>query len=304
MIELYSVVQKRKEKFHLNLLAQVGLGIFRNTAKEELGEYEYHPGSVKELFSEYLAAPKHLGAIDDESLQILALRALTFSEVNSPPKAVRSEMLELGASAIWEAAFVQTRATHNSINTVDERLENIEAYDKLNSAARTLREADAEGYYRLSLREAFTPVLKDIVCGYVSDDTVDEIRESLAEQLDNVRNIKDRRNAEGLVGEIKVLQLFWDNYQKTGDLVAIPSTVRGGSGHYRPEETHDIDVIKQRKDKSWIIAPYVEVKKHEIRAAEFQRYIRSILAYVAPDGTVSFTSTHRIPFQRSNELAS
>lgn len=304
MIELYSDVQKRNKAFHLNLVASVGRDLFLDSAKEQLEGYAYGPDSINELFTEYLEAPKRLGAVDDDSLAILTLRALSYAQTNNPPKDIKSDMFEIAASSAWEAAFIQTQSSHNSINTVDDRLEFIDVYARMNKAAQSLREPGSHEYHRLALRGIFTPVLQDVACGEITTDTVEDIRASLAEELDNVRFVKDRGNAEGLVGEIKVLQHYWQQYQKIGDLVAVPSTVRGGSGHYRPDETHDIDLIKQRKDRSWIVAPTVEVKKREIRTDDLRRYARSLLAYVAPDGTVSFTSSHRKLRQSGDTIAS
>ncbi len=180
----------------------------------------------------------------------------------------------------------------------------VEVYERLTSVAMEYYGEDTAEHHRLALKLVFTQVLKDIVCGDISSDTVEETKESLTAALGSIGTLHDSRRAQGIVGEIKVLQHFWENYRKERDMVAVPATVRGGSGHYRPEETHDIDVIRQRKDKSWVTLSPVEVKKHKLRDEELKRYVRSLLAYVAPDGKVSFTSFHRTRPDSVQDVAS
>ncbi|MBC7512778.1 hypothetical protein H7142_03940 [Candidatus Saccharibacteria bacterium] len=304
MLERYADVQSRKEKFLLNLYAQVGIGVFRGVAERELEEYGFHPQSIKELFSEYYEAPKRLGTIEEESLSLLTLQALTFADYPKTPVELRPQLLELAGSTAWESAYMLTRATHNSINGVDHRLDMIDVYETVNIAARQAYGEESKEHHRLTLRLALTQVLKDVVCGEISADTVEETRDALQMALAEVGKIQNSNDAQGVVGEIKVLQYFWDKYQKTGDLVAIPSTVRGGSGYFRPEETHDIDVIRQRKDRSWVTMSPIEAKKRQLSAEDFRRYARSMLAYVAPDGQVSISSWHRTRPDPSQDVAS
>lgn len=293
MIERYTDVREREKNVLLNIYSQYGIGIFRDVADRELQDYEFNRNSTVELFDGYFQAPKRLGAIDEESLSFVTLEAITFADYQSTPNEIKSELFELAGTTAWETAFVMARSSHNSIHTVSERLNLIETSDRLNSLAKQIHPTNTVEYHRIGLREVFSQVMKDIVCGEITTDTVEETRILLSEKLAEVSHITDKADALGLVGEIKVLQHFWENYRKDRDMVAVPSTLRGGSGHYRPEETHDIDVLRQRKDRTWVTVSPVEVKKRKLRDDEYRRYGKSLLAYVAPDGQISFTSWHR-----------
>jgi hypothetical protein len=246
-----------------------------------------------DLFTDYLAAPKRLGTLQADWLRICAIQALAYPESNTVSKTITAQAYELAGSALWESAFVQSQASHNSIESVDQRLGLIDAYEVCTQAAQRLYAPDTAEHHRLSMRSSFVPVMQDVVCGDVSNDTVNDIRTSLENHVVASSLIKNGQDAEGFVGELKVLLHYWNTYSHTGDPVAIPSTYRAGSGVFNPEETHDISLIRQRKDASWVVTSPVEVKKREIRTVELQRYIRSLLAYVAPDGTVSFINSHR-----------
>jgi len=293
MIERYDEVRERNFQFQRNLIGQTAVEIFRRGAEEDLNGYQLRVKSIPELFPEYFEQPKKLGSVDELTLRLLAIRSMAYAETSAVPPHTRAAMFELAGSAIWESAFIQTVTDHNHIHSVDERLDYIRGYTTLNKAAQKLYGPDKIEYHRLSLRNAFGRALEDVVCGDVTAETVEETLTLLTRQLEGVRFIQDHRQAEGLVGEIKVLQLYWQQYQKKGDPVALPSTVRGGDGHFLPDETHDIDIIRQRKDSSWIVMPPIEVKKYQLADADLQRYTKSLLAYVSPDGSVSVTSSHR-----------
>jgi len=122
---------------------------------------------------------------------------------------------------------------------------------------------------------------------------VEDTRTLLAQHRQSAYRITERSAAHGLQGEIETLQHFWNHYEKKGQRIALPATMRGGSGNSHPEQTHDIDVIRQKVDGSWIVLPAVEVKRREITDEMRKRYTRSLLARVSTRGTVTFISDHR-----------
>jgi hypothetical protein len=259
------------------------------------GSYKIAPEyqQFNDVFSDYLAAPKRLGALQAEWLRTCAIQALAYPEANIVPRIITAQTYELAGSALWESAFVQSLSSHNSIQSVDQRLGLVDAYKVCTQAAQRLHAPDTAEHHRLAMRGSFVPVMQDVVCGDISIDTVSDIRTTLENHVAASSLIKNGQDAEGFVGELKVLLHYWNKYSHAGDPVAIPATYRAGSGVFNPEETHDISLIRQRKDESWVVTSPIEVKKREIRTAELQRYVRSLLAYVAPDGTVSFINSHR-----------
>lgn len=133
----------------------------------------------------------------------------------------------------------------------------------------------------------------DIVSGEVTSDTVDDLLADLAAHRTDAHNIPYTRKRSGVIGEIEVLQHYWQQYTTQGQHVAIPATVRGGSGRNNPNQTHDIDVIRQKIDGSWIVIPPVEVKRSKITNEIKRRYTYSLLAHVGVNGEVTIISDHR-----------
>lgn len=286
---------KRKRTIFLNeIIAQQVSDLFHDISTRMISDHEFDHDSIEDLFPDYFRSDKQLGrAIDEEGLMMVAAVCLAYLRTESIPTFFKVDAAELGSSALREAAFLQAVDSHNNVDTVDERLEVVEASDMMLAAAQPLLRTDSERYHRLSLQRAFTPVYKDIVSGEVTGHTVSEIAGELAELRLNTYQIANQKGAVGLLGEIATLQHFWNKYEKKGQHVAIPATMRGGSGRSNPDQTHDIDIIRQKVDDSWIVLSPIEVKRTKITDEIKQRYTRSLLANVSPDGQITIMGDHR-----------
>ena len=292
MLERMADVKRRKNDFMQSIVGDRIADIFRDGSRQLLDGHVFKKDSIEVLFDDYFTCPKTLGCIDEESLTLLGTRAAWSMKGKLVPDFFKVDALELSSSAYFEAAFAETLATHNSINTVDERLQSIDiGVTFLELAASFVPPEDTERLQRFDLKGHFADIYKDIVCGEITLDTVNDLLDSLMQSLEATVDIKDSQLARGLGGEIRALQYFWQNYHKKGGLVALPATMRGSSGRSNPEETHDIDIIKQRKDSSWVVMRPIEVKHREITDKDRARY-KAILAYIAPSGIATFIHNH------------
>lgn len=239
---------------------------------------------------DYFRAPKLPGSIDDQSLLVIAERNLlvaqNYDANDEDAGSKRAEIYELAASALHEAAFRQTLDAEVIIDDVDDRLDLIDqgnlallqAIEALGPASTTLKQ-------RLRIKLGFNNVHKDIACGELTDDTVGEVIAMLEHELYATYDNVDSRHARGLGGEIRSLIEIWTSYQKPGDIIAIPATVRGDSGLSRRDETHDIDRLVQVGEKWQVVTP-LEVKRRKLTRASLARYDKSDVVYVNPMGDV------------------
>lgn len=294
MIEQLRDIGGNKDLFLHDIIGQQAADdAFDDLSPNSASSREFSKDSIEQLFPSYFEAGKSLGAIDDRSLLTTGAMCLAYAHTESVPRLLKVDALELGASALQEAAFAQAVDTHNSIEEVDTRLELISASDVMLEAAQKLLSRDSEEAHRLRLKQSFIPVHMDIVSGEVTPDTVADLLLDLATHRTNTYSIPFRRKRSGVIGEIEVLQHYWQRYTKKGQPVAIPATVRGGSGRSNPDQTHDIDVVRQKSDGSWIVLPTVEVKRAEITEDIRRRYTASLLAHVSFNDVVTIIGDHR-----------
>lgn len=290
-IELQSDVLKRQSQFGYNLMhARI-----QNSFQEMVDQRIDHPNlRVDTVFEDYFSEDKTFGAANKDHLMLNTLVCLAFCNDRRTPKQFKSEAFELSASMLWETAFIDTVESHNSPTTVDDRIELIDTGSCFLMHASTLtQKTDMEQTQRLLLRSLFTQAMRDIVSGEVTSATRDELLVSLRDARSQLKFIENTQARNGLLGEIVTLESSWSSYLKLGDKVAIPATIRGGSGFYRANETHDIDILRQRRDDSWIVLTPIEVKRLKITDKMRERYTQSHLAQVATDGTVSISGAHR-----------
>lgn len=234
----------------------------------------------------YFMHDKTLGSIDEKILKDIAWSNVDLAQQVSDTETHAAELeaghYELAASALTEAALRQTFLTDNLIEGVDERLALIElAGECLDLAISALPAEQNSSKHRLQVKQLFTQVHRDLICGEITQATVDELTQNLyAELLNTIENV-DEVHARGLAGELRAYWHYWCEYPTTG-LVAIPATIRGDSGFYNRQDTHDIDVLSQKSDGNWRIETPREIKRRRIAQWMLDRYTGADLVYVSP----------------------
>lgn len=290
-LELYHDVEKRRAAFAFNLSQSQVYDIFQQIVDERINAPDL---TVENVLEEYLLASKKLGDVDKDELTFYVLVCLTFGKDLRVPREFKAEAFEYAASMLWETAFIDTVDSHNSPATVDSRIELIDTGSSLLQHAATFTQKDdMERTQRLLIKNLFTQVMRDIVAGEVTRDTRDELLLSIRDARSQLKFIPDYSRRNGLLGELLVLETYWLAYQGQGDKVAVPATVRGGNGRFNRNETHDLDILRQRHDDSWIVLTPVEVKNRKITDEIRDRYTKSHLAVIATNGNVTIDGSHR-----------
>lgn len=219
--------------------------------------------------------------------------------------ASRAERLDEEAATKLHAtagsAYIESMITDTSMS-VDARLICLDkAEDHLRSAVDGERLLTDNGFYefddptewlRAQLNYDFINVYRDIACGEVTTLTVEEITEKLS-RLKQVlgktgkigKAYTNERTINGLRGELVVLMKKWSEYAQGGDVIAFPSTVRGGNGEYRPGETHDIVFAWQNDAAGWEFSG-AEVKIGGGRTIHALTRYKNTLIFVDDDETV------------------
>jgi hypothetical protein len=286
------------DQFTKYFIGQRSAELDAKVSRSDSQSHEFHQRSIEDLFESYYEAGKTFGWIDEKQLMMTGAMCMSYAQSDNIPDFLKVDALELGASAFQEAAFKQSVDSHNDVHTVDSRIEVVNVADAMITLALTRFEVSPERGDRLMLRQLFTRALSDIVSGEITDETVAELRDGLKYVHQVTRNIPrpEGAAAAGLKGEIETLLYYWEQYTKKGQPVALPATVRGGSGTYNPEQTHDIDIIRQKNDGSWITLPPVEVKTRidgQIAEEIKKRYTKSVLAAVTLGIGIVFSGDHR-----------
>jgi hypothetical protein len=239
-------------------------------------------------YSGYYTLPKDIGDVSVEELLRIAGDSALEADVLMNGAAVRYHAV--AGSAYVEAALVRSLGSRD----VDESL----AF--LDSAELHLRQsADGEyrfletGFYdpdhqddwlRAELQCDFMNVYRDIACGEVTLHTRDEIIAALRKKLAYAEGLAtvSQGKGRGVAYELRVLLRLWTEYKQDGDMIAFPSTARGGSGEERHRETHDI-ILAHQQDEHWNYAG-LEVKGGEgLTLASLARYLHPIV-HVNHDG--------------------
>lgn len=262
--------------------------------QDSLDNYDLAYEPIEGFFADYFQHDKTLGAVQEEQLVTVGMICIAY--VRSPDVSTNFKVaaLELGASSITEAAFVRTVAEHAYADTVDERLQDIDvAESMLDAACKMIGDESTVTYHRLDIKRSFSNIQRDIVCGELSVQSVDEIRQRLTNHLDEAHTIESLTERAGVVGEIRTLLHYWNQYDKPGQHVAIPATVRGDNGKFNKADTHDIDIIRQKNDRNWIVSSQLEVKNQELTKAMLSRYTGVNLATFDDDGNVRISGEHR-----------
>lgn len=142
---------------------------------------------------------------------------------------------------------------------------------------------DTASAYRLALPLAYTPLMKSIIVGNVTDDIRKQaLADTVAFSSAVSRDIKWYESQEdgisksylvGLAHELNALStlLLMDDPR----YVPLPSTARADTGYYHPEQTHDIMLLNQHWGVIRKVIP-IEVKSRPSRKAR-NRYKALIL---------------------------
>ncbi len=290
-IELYHDVSRRNNAFANNVLGSRVDAIFQTIVDQRVDNPDL---TVPAVFEDYLQTSKTFGDIDKDHLDFYTLVCLAFTRDRRVPKEFKADAFELAASMMWETAFIETVESHNAPATVDDRISLIDAGSSFLQHASTLTQnSDMERTQRILVRNLFSQAMRDIVAGEVTQATRDELLLSLRDARSQLKFITNSAERNGLLGELLTLEKFWLAYGGKGDKIAIPATVRGGDGRFKPDETHDIDILRQRRDDSWVVLTPVEVKNRRITDKIRRRYTKSHLASVAVDGSIALSGDHR-----------
>lgn len=215
------------------------------------------------------------------------------------------EYLESAGWAFAEAAIANSHESEMArldlLQKADESWQRaIKMYDGLELTEHAERWRDDSKPFRLALNLAYTPIMRAIVCGDVTDETrrkvtndtlaiaqLAELHRYLAENQENERACCE---LYGFMHEcnIMIALLLLDNPA----YVPIPSSSRADSGIYNPRQTHDISLINQSYGTIKKVIP-IEAKK-ERRIYSVKRYdamliTRSDLTANPDEGTIEDT---------------
>jgi hypothetical protein len=263
---------------------------------------EYRPKSYDSSpISEYLKLPKGIGDVPSEQLFRLSQQTLDFQPTgrDDPPNHSTQPQI-IAASALVEGVLVEA-STSTNIDQVDTHLDLIDIAQQIyedvaDTELANLEQGfkhpdDQEAWLRAMLQLAFIDTYKDIACGEV---TVNRTKPELLEKLVDLRkhvatqiktlggevsesNINYRNRMKGLEGELAVFIHYWSDFNHTEEIVALPSTYRGGDGQFFRKATHDV-VFAQRNtytgtDTAWHFST-AEVKRgnKRLRLDDLVRY--------------------------------
>lgn len=263
-----------------------GVKVVRAEKRSGTAEKDRYYLRVRDKNLAYFMHDKTLGSLDDEVLETVAWENIAHAgdvsddEIFAPE--LRAEHYELAASAFLEMAMVQTFASNEMIDGVDERLELVDRADEcLELAIVGLPNEQTSTKHRLQIKLLFSRVHRDIICGEIIDDTVNELIESIYSELLNTIEDSDEIHARGLAGELRAYWHYWSEFWETGQAV-IPATVRGDSGFYNRQDTHDFDVLSEKPTGNWHVDTPREIKRRRISQWMLQRYTGSDLVYANP----------------------
>lgn len=123
MIEQMRDIDSSRDHFlHTIITRQAADNSFDDLSPEPVASHEFNSDTMEQLFPDYFEADKSLGAINKGSLLATGAMCLAYAHTESVPRHLKIDVLELGASTLQEAAFMESVASHNSLEQVDERL--------------------------------------------------------------------------------------------------------------------------------------------------------------------------------------
>ncbi len=259
-----------------------GKVVLRYRAPEKTDRYYLE---LRDTNREYFTAPKQIGSLSNETLLEVVDRNIRLAEDTDITPELRCERLELAGSALQEISLGEVIENGVDIDTVDRHLQLIDYADMLLEQANlSLGVEQTTIKQRLVVKQLFNNVYKDIICGEITDQTVTELIDDLTDQLYKTYNNTDAVHSRGLAGEIHALLDLWHGYQDgSNNFVGIPSTVRGDSGFFRRDETHDIDILEQY-NSNWLVRTPWEVKRRKITQWILNRYTKSDIIRISPTG--------------------
>lgn len=204
-------------------------------------------------YNGYPALPKEIGSVPAEELSKLA--DLNVQNAENVSGAASIQFRKIAASAYTEAALFTDDKSHAADYLVlaGQHLRTV-ADDEYKLLERGFRHPnDQDLWQRAELQFDFMDMYIDLAFDSITTETKDEIITKLSDRLEYLKlqmNVGYTAGIRGLTYEIMGLLSVWDEYNEEGDLIAFPSTIRGGDGSIDPCSTHDI-VLGARQDKTW-----------------------------------------------------
>lgn len=272
--------------------------------------YEYLQATQSPTM-EYLSLPKKIGEVPSEQLFKIARESIdhTYDGELGQLEYVTQPAL-IAASALVEGVLVESNGNLDNVQTHLELLDIAEElYGQVADAELQKLEAgfnhpdDQEAWLRAELQRAFIDVYRDMACGEVTlDRTKPDIIARLTKLMSQVGSQikyeggqhKHLLEMTGLQGELIVLMKYWENYNRHGEVIALPSTYRGGSGHCVRRDTHDIVFAQQSaysaNEGIWSFTTG-EVKRtnKRLRLDDLVRYSSPIIKVAYSEGSAKET---------------
>lgn len=215
------------------------------------------------------------------------------------------EYLEAAGWAFAEAAIASAREPEmvrlDLLQKADESWQRaLKMYDGLELTDSPERWRDDSKPFRLALNLAYTPIMRAIVCGDVTDETRRKVAHDtiaiaqLAElHMRLAKNQGYQRASCEICGfmhecNIMIAHLLLDNPA----YVPIPSSSRADNGIYNPKQTHDVSLINQHFGTIKKVIP-IEAKKerhmYSVKRYDAMLITRSDLALDPNEGTIEGT---------------
>jgi hypothetical protein len=211
---------------------------------------------------EYLSLPKNIGEVPSEQLFKIARESIDRTHDTTLAQLEYATQPKLiAASALVEGVLVEA---NGSLDTIETHLGLLdiaeELYGQVAEAELLKLEAgfnhpdDQEAWLRAELQQAFIDVYRDMACGEVTlnrtkPDIIAQLTKLMNQVSSQIKSDSGRREYHremiGLRGELIVLTKYWETYRRHGEVIALPATYRGGSGHYIKRDTHDIVFAQQ-----------------------------------------------------------
>lgn len=220
---------------------------------------EFSPDTTVQPTEVYLDLPQQFGSVDSAVLGLLAEECLSATE-ESPSERMRIHGRLIAASALVEATLVSPHTTPERIEFDLIAIDRAEEY--VTDAVKLFEELLANGreessapidYLRAKMQILFMNVYRYMAQGRPVDAALQRsvIEQSSSFRTDIARyrrylpkNDYRQGRLSGLDGEMLVLLDHWKSYRDRTDVIAFPSTIRGGTTRQTRKNTHDIVLAK------------------------------------------------------------
>lgn len=238
-----------------------------NALQESLHAQPDHDLDVAQL-APYVENPTHKKYLENDTyhaylkMHKVAVNASGAQELLKLGETLSNEyMPQLKDAAAW--AYSESGLLDTSASTV-ERIQRVttaeqlwgealktEAHIQSSEYSAVFIEPDAQ--YRIALALAYTPLVKSIIIGNVTDSVREQVFEdtvqfaqAVSSEITRYSEVNDRSMVNGFVGlahELNALMalLHLDDPR----YIPMPATARADSGYYHRDQTHDIMLVNQ-----------------------------------------------------------